>query len=195
MNQMAKAPALFAVALACWASVPMSLADPLHKFGDEGAWRHEDSGWLFPTQIGAFIRVTAPYTIDGNNDVGVQYAQVVNEHRAAAIVEVYASDSAAPDAKVETAKATAARTAGAAARLESDQTFQLDARSELRGVKVTYTSDAGSNRSQTSLYFIASERWIVKILAQNAGDNAGQVLDAFVHDLPWDTLGVPGNLH
>jgi hypothetical protein len=195
MNQMAKALALVAVAFACWAAVPVSLADPLHKFGDEGAWRHEDSGWLFPTQIGAFTRVTAPYTIDGNNDVGVQYAQVVNQTRATAVVEVYASDSAAPDAKVETAKASAARTAGAAARLESDQAFRLDARNELHGVKVTYTSDAGSSRSQTSLYFITSERWIVKVLAQDAGENAGQALDAFVYDLPWDTLGVPGNLH
>jgi hypothetical protein len=195
MNQMAKASTLVAVAVACWAAVPMSLADPLHKFGDDGAWRHEDSGWLFPTQIGAFTRVTAPYTIDGNSDVGAQYVRVVNERRAAAVVEVYASDSAAPDAKVETAKATAAHTAGAAARLESDQAFQLDARNELHGVKVTYISDAGSNRSQTSLYFIASDRWIVKVLAQDAGENAGQALDAFVYDLPWDTLGVPGNLH
>jgi hypothetical protein len=195
MNQMAKALALVAVAVACWAAVPMSLADPLHKFGDQGAWRHEDSGWLFPAQIGAFTRVTAPYTIDGNSDVGARYVRVVNERRAAAVVEVYASDSAAPDAKVETAKATAARTAGAAARLESDQAFQLDARNELHGVKVTYTSDAGSNRSQTSLYFIENERWIVKVLAQDAGENAGQALDAFVHDLPWDTLGEPGNLH
>jgi hypothetical protein len=195
MNQMAKAPALVAVAFACWASVPVSLADPLHKFGDQGGWRHEDSGWLFPTQIGAFTRVTAPYTIDGNNDVGVQYVRVVDERRATAVVEVYASDSAAADAKLETAKATAARTAGAAARLESDQAFRLDARNNLHGVKVTYTSDAGSNKSQTSLYFIAGERWIVKVLAQDAGENAGQALDAFVYDLPWDTLGMPGNLH
>lgn len=195
MNQMAKAPALVAVALAYWASVPVSLADPLHKFGDQGTWRHEDSGWLFPNQIGAFTRVTAPYTIDGNNDVGAQYVRVVNERRAAAVVEVYASDSAAPDAKLETAKATAARTAGTAARLEPDQPFRLDARKELHGVKVTYTSDAGSSGSQTRLYYIESERWIVKILAQDAGENAGQSLDAFVHDLPWDTLGVPGNLH
>lgn len=195
MKQMAKAPALIAVALACWASVPASLADPLHKFGNEGAWRHEDSGWLFPKQIGAFTRVTVPYTIDGNNDVGVQYEQVVNEVRAAAIVEVYASDSAAADAKFETAKATAARTAGTAARLESDQPFRLDARNELHGVKVTYLSGAGSSNSRTSLYFIESDRWIVKILAQDSSENAGRVLDAFVHDLPWDTLGVPGNLH
>lgn len=195
MPQIAKTSGLWVAALISWMLSPASLADPLHKFGDEGAWRHEDSGWLFPTQIGAFTRVTAPYTIDGNNDVGVQYEQVVNEARTAAVVEVYASDSAAADAKLETAKATAARTAGAAARLESDQPFRLDPRNELHGVKVTYTSDAGSNRSQTSLYFIATDRWIVKVLAQEAGENAGQALDAFVHDLPWDTLGVPGNLH
>lgn len=194
MKQMAKAPALIAVVLACWA-VPVSLADPLHKFGDEGAWRHEDSGWLFPKQMGAFTRVTVPYTIDGNNDVGAQYEQVVNGTRAAAVVEVYASDSAAADAKLENAKATAARTAGTVARLESDQAFRPDARNELHGVKVTYTSDAGSRRAQTSLYFIESGRWIVKILAQHAGENADRALDAFVHGMRWDTLGVPGNLH
>lgn len=194
MKQMAKASTLIAVALAYWA-VPVSLADPLHKFGNEGAWRHEDSGWLFPRQIGAFTRVTTPYAIDGNNDVGVQYEQVVNETRAAAVVEVYASDSAAADAKLEAAKAAAARTAGAAARLESDQAFRPDERNELHGVKVTYASDADSRRAQTNLYFIESDRWIVKILAQNAGENADRALDAFVQGLPWDTLGVPGNLH
>lgn len=189
---MTKAQTLIVIALATWACIPASLADPLHKFGSDGAWRHEDSGWLFPKEIGAFTRVTAPYTIDGNNDVGVQYEQVANEARTSAVVEVYASDSAAADAKLETAKATAARTAGAAARLESEQAIRLDARDGLAGVKVTYTSDAESHRSQTSLYFIETDRWIVKILA-TAQD--GEALDAFVHALPWDTLGVPGNLH
>ena len=79
----------FAVAALAWCwSVQASLADPLHKVGDEGAWRHADSGWLFPKQIGGFARVTAPYTIDGNNDVGANYEHVVNGLRTTAVIEV-----------------------------------------------------------------------------------------------------------
>ena len=184
------------IALA-WLSAPAGLADPLHKAGNEGAYRHEDSGWLFPKQLGDFTRVGAPYTIDGNNDVGAQYEQARNGPRADAVVDVYASDSAAADAKMENAKAGAARKAGAAARLESEQAFHLDGRAALRAVKVSYASVAESPPSRTSLYFIETERWIVKVLAstQAAGEEADKRLDAFVHELPWDTLGTPGDLH
>jgi hypothetical protein len=198
MHQMAKAQGLFVIALACSLFGPASLADPMHKYGNAGAYRHEHSGWLFPKQVGDFARVGEPYLIDGSSsDIGGEYAQGMNEARVSASVEVYGSDSVASDAKLENAKASAARKAGTAAHLQEEGSFQLGARDDLSAVKVTYVPEAKSQRSQTRLYFITTERWVVKVLASigTADDDAGKTLDAFVRDLPWNTLGVdPGDL-
>ena len=193
---MAKTPALVLIALAGWLCSVGSLADPLHKVGDQSAWRHEHSGWLFPKQIGAFTRIGLPYTIDGNSDVGGRYEQAGSEPRVSAAVDVYAADSAAADAKFQNAKASTARLAGASARVTSEEPFRLGAPGDFRAIKVTYVSDA-ETKSESSLYFIETERWIVKVFAstQATGPDAGERLDAFVNALPWDTLNSPGLLH
>jgi hypothetical protein len=193
MHQMAKAQGLFVIALACSLVGPASLADPMHKYGNEGAYRHEHSGWQFPKQVGDFTRVGEPYLIDGNSsDAGGEYAQGLADVRVAATVEVYGSDSVASDAKLENAKASAVRNAGAAAHLQSEQPFPL-ARDGLSAVKVMFAPEPKA-QSQTSLYFVTTDRWVVKVLA-STGKDAGKTLDAFVRDLPWDTLGVdPGDL-
>ena len=193
---MAKAQGLFVIALACSLFGPAGLADPMHKYGNAGAYRHEHSGWLFPKQVGDFTRLGEPYLIDGSSsDIGGEYAQGQNETRVAASVEVYGSDSVASDAQLKNAKTSAARKAGAAAHLQAEEPFQL--RDELSAVKVTYVPEAKAQRSQTRLYFVTTERWVVKVLASigTEDDDAGRTLDAFVRDLPWNTLGVdPGDL-
>lgn len=163
-------------------------ADPLHPFGNEGAWRHEYSGWQFAKQVGDFSRVQAPYTIDGNNDVGVRY-----EHAAglSAVVEVYLADSAAPDAKLEGAKASAAQKAGESAHIHSERSFRIGAHQVVRGTKITYAADD----AQTSLYFFEANRWTVKVLGSASGNSSDKVLDAFVRALPWESLGDPAALH
>lgn len=167
----------------------ISSADPLHPFGNEGAWRHEYSGWQFPKVVGGFSRVMAPYTIDGNNDVGVRYE---NASGIIAIVEVYVADSAAPDATLDGAKANAAKTAGESAHMQSERPFPIEAHNaSVRGTKVTFAADD----ARTRLYFFAADRWSVKVLGAASGDDADKVLDSFVHALPWDTLGDPTALH
>lgn len=150
-------------------------ADPLHPFGNEGAWRHEYSGWQFTKQVGDFSRVMPPYTIDGNNDAGVTYE---NASGLTVVVEIYLADSAATDATLDGAKASA----GKSAQVESEQPFRVG---EHRGVKVTYVD------LPTTLYFFKEQRWTVKV----SGNGPGKVLDAFVRALPWDSLGDSTALH
>ena len=177
------------LATALWCSV--STADPLHQFGTEGAWRHEFSGWQFAKQVGGFSRVMQPYTIDGNNDAGVRYEKASGGPRLSAVVEIYLADSAAPDAKLAGAKASAERKAGESAHVKSEAAFQIGERSDVRGTKVTYVADG---QQSTSLYFFEASRWTVKVLGSaDAPDD--EAFDAFVRALPWNTLGDPSALH
>jgi len=175
----------------------MSTADPLHPFGNEGAWRHEYSGWQFAKQVGGFSRELAPYTIDGNDDAGVSYEYASSGPRITAIVEIYLADSAAPDATLDGARASAARKAGDSAHAQAEQPFRVDAREAVRGIKITYAADGTPTGAQTSLYFFEASRWTVKVLGStdSASDDTGKVLDAFVQALPWKTLGDPAALH
>lgn len=163
-------------------------ADSLHPFGNEGAWRHEYSGWQFARQVAGFSRVIPPYTIDGNNDAGVRYE---NTSGVSAVVEIYLADSAATDAKLDGAKASAAQKAGGSARVQSERPFRIKEHKDARGTKITYAA----NDASTSLYFFEANRWTVKVLGSASGDDPSKVLDAFVRALPWDTLGDPTALH
>jgi hypothetical protein len=191
---MGKTAASAAWLFVAWLSSSTSLADPLHSYGSEGAWRHEHSGWLFPKQVGRFARVLAPYTIDGNDDVGAQY-QAAGESRLAVVVEIHAIDSAAAEAKLDGAKANAVRKAGDSASVTAEQPFAIDTREGIRGIKVIYA--AKSPGTQTTLYFFEMNRWVVKVLGHTATsvDANGKTLDAFVQALPWNTLGDPTALH
>lgn len=193
MTPTGKMPRLIAPLLAGWLCCATTFADPAHKVGDDGAWCHVDSGWMFPARVGEFTRIRPPYTIDGNNDVGAQYQQP----NAAAIVEIYAADSAAADATLIGAKANAARKAGELAHATADESFRIDAKQDLSGVKVSYVAEPESSGPQTHLYFFATDRWHVKVLvtAPTASANAAQAPDTFVQSLPWNTLGTESGIH
>ena len=196
MRQMCNAPRRILAAVALAMIGQMGLADPLHKGGGEGAYRHEDSGWVFPKQIGAFARVGAPYTIDGNNDVGAEYEKAMDDVRATAVVEVYSSDSAAEHAKLTTSKAAVESKSGPSGRVQSEDPFVIENKPELAGVRVTYTTDPEVKGSRTSLYLLRTEQWIVNIRTTTDGVDASKLFDDFVRDLRWETLGVdPGDLH
>lgn len=187
---------LIALLIASILTSVASMADPLHKYGNEGAWCHVDSGWMFPKDVGNFARVLQPYNIDGNNDAGAEYRQD-SGLQGAIEVDVYAADSAAMDATIDGAKSTAARKAGEGAKVESEKPFQLDAAKGLKGVKVKYAADAGTAGQQTNLYYFTTDRWHVKVLAQArlAANESDQALDAFVQALPWNTLGTNPGIH
>lgn len=184
--------ALVAAAFALLWSM-LALADPLHKFGGDGAWRHEGSGWMFPRQVGDFDRHDAPYTIDGNNDVGAEYATLAAGARRSALVDVYYADSAASGATLEGAKTMSATKRGA--RLISEQPFAVNTQHELVGIKATYEPIEGS---KAALYFFKTPHWVVTVrtTAQSDDADANTAFDELVRALPWDTLDSdPGDLH
>ena len=181
-----KNPRLPLLLLAFSLAATATLADPVHQHGNDGAWRHEYSGWMFPTHVGAFSRTMQPYTIDGNSDVGVQYRAAGSA--VVAVVEVFVADSAAVDAKLEGAKASAASKAGGST-VESEQPFEVDSKTDVHGVKITYAADAKSAGARTNLYYFTSAQWHVKVFASTTQAQEAKALDAFVQALPWDTLG------
>jgi hypothetical protein len=182
---------VFAAYLLIGLASSISTADPLHPIDNEGTWRHEFSGWQFAKQVDGFSREMAPYTIDGNNDVGVAY-----EHPSGltAVVEIYLADSAAPDAKLEGAKATAEQKVGESARIQSERPFRMGAHKAVRGTKITYAANKSAG-AHTTLYFFEANRWTVKVLGTGSGNGADKALDAFVRALPWNSLGDPTALH
>ncbi|WP_129647509.1 hypothetical protein [Peristeroidobacter agariperforans] len=197
MNRIGPKPALLALLIASTLTGAVGVADPLHKYGDDGAWCHVDSGWVFPKDVGSFARVLQPYNIDGNNDAGAEYEQESATLQGAVEVDVYAADSAATDANIDGARATAALTAGEGAIVESEQPFPIDAVKGLKGVKVMYATDTKAAGGQTNLYYFTTDRWRVKVLAhaKQAGTQSDQALDAFVRALPWNTLGTNPGIH
>ncbi len=182
--------------LAAFLSIQVALADPLHKSGMEGNYVHEGSGWIFPRQIGSAERVGAPYTIDGSNDVGAEYAMMADGRRQRTVwVEVYYPDSAASGAKLESASFAMQRDSGteAAAQLRSQEPFVA---AQVTGKKLAYESQAGSRWS--TLYFFRTPQWTVTVRshARSSDTVESKALDEFVRALRWDTLGTdPGDLH
>lgn len=183
-------------ALACAAVT----ADPLHAVGSDGEHRHEGSGWIYPLQVAEFVRTDAPYTIDGNNDVGAEYRQDTAQGRRIAVVEVYYPDSAADGARLETAKRVAQRAAGEerSVRARAEEPFAIPQAPGLDGVRIGYETRSGSAALARSLYFFRTSAWIVSVrtVAPMNDRNATPALDRFVRSLRWETLGTdPGDLH
>lgn len=174
-----------------------TVADPLHKYGDDGAWCHVESGWMFPKEVGDFVRVLQPYNIDGNNDAGAEYRQESAALSGKVEVEVYAADSAAKDANMDGARATAAHKAGADAKVDSEQPFEIAGMNGLNSVKIKYATNAGAAAGQTTLYYVSTDRWRVKVLAQagSTSSSSDRALDAFVQSLPWNSLGTNPGIH
>jgi hypothetical protein len=140
--------------------------------------------------------VLQPYSIDGNNDAGAEYRQE-SLQGGAIEVDVYAADSAATDANIDGAKATAARKSGEGAKVESEKPFKIGAVKGLNGVKIKYAAGASTSGEQTNLYYFTTDRWHVKVLARAklAGKQSDKALDAFVQALPWQTLGTNPGIH
>jgi len=196
MKKFGTTPALLALLIASTLGTAASAADPLHKYGNEGAWCHVGSGWMFPMEVGNFARVLQPYSIDGNDDAGAEY-EASDSLRGTVEVDLYAADSAATDASIGGAKATAARRAGEGANVESEEPFQLDAAKGLHGVKIKFATNAETSGELTQLYYFTTDRWHVKVMARarTTGNESDRALDAFVQALPWNTLGTNPGIH
>jgi hypothetical protein len=179
--------------IACFSAYSASLADPLHEI-DNGAVQHEDSGWIFPKRIGEFIRIGVPQTIDGTSDVNAYYERVVNGSRTLATVDVYPPDSAAPEVTFESSKAAIELKLGSDGRKpsQSERVFKVGKERALAGRQVVYKVGADTSGSQTSLYFIDTGKWIVKIRAavERTESDTAQKLDDFARGQAWESLGL-----
>ncbi|HMN46747.1 MAG TPA: hypothetical protein PKE27_19375 [Povalibacter sp.] len=156
-------------------------ADPLHAVGDDGTYRHEDSGWLFLTRIAAFERTGTPYTIDGNADAGAHYISR-DSATGLVVVDVFARESFAGDATLAGAKQSAQTAAGGQSSAQAEEILQLA--TGIQFVKITYRS---ADKAPVCLYFAEKKPWTVKILATGVDSDAA--VDSFVRALPWGTLG------
>lgn len=189
-SDMKHARTIAGTAMSVLLSISTCAADALHKHGIEGTWLHADSGWLFPVQVSRFSRTDLPYSIDGNNDVGVEYEHLEGGVRIRAIVEVFSIQSAAAHAVLESAQAVMQDRFGA---LASERGFSIESE-ELEGHRFEYGPTGDSN---ARLYFFRTPEWIVNIrsstvLPQRDGNDP---LDDFVRTLPWPSLGSDAGLH
>ena len=181
--------ALFLLWLAC---IPVSLADPWHQFGNQDAYWHHGSGWIFPRHIGPFELVRSPYQIDGNDDVGAEYEMMVDGVRRTAEVAIYYPNSAAAGAKLDTAKAAIQSGANQGKlALESERKLAIKLRPEIVGVQVIYSSQGDAGGIDRGLYFFQASNWIVTIrtTTEAVDTHARQAMNEFVQAQRWDTLG------
>ena len=179
--------------------IPAGFADALHKYPNRDAYWHHGSGWVYSRQAGGLELKGSPYQIDGNDDVGAEYAMELKGARRTALVDVYYPDSAASGAKLASAKAAmqAASRPDKCATSQSEAKFAIKGHPDIVGVKTTYSSEAGADCSQLGLYFFQTSAWVVTIrtTAQATDTEAAAALDAFVRALNWNTLGTDPLLH
>ena len=169
-------------------------ADPWHKFRRQDAFWHHGSGFVFPRHVGQLELIGTPAEIDGNIDIIVEYAVKGSASLRAATVGLYAPTSAAPGAKLDTARAAlqAETDAKKCATSVSEKNFELTSQSGIAGTKIELAPKAGdgANCVASSLYFFQAAHWIISVrTAATAMDSdAARVFDEFVRALRWETL-------
>jgi hypothetical protein len=185
------------IGAACWVSAVFASTVVAEDFAarPDGAFEHVASGWVFPRQVGDFVRGQDPALIEGQQDAYANYQRVANGLTTNATVFVYPSDSPAGDASLEGARAAIAadlKKGGGLSQVFSEGPFRVGDSPELVGEKTFYKIGIGANSSQTNLYYFDLGRWIVKvrISVQKTEKDTFRLLDAFVRGLPWAELGV-----
>ena len=163
---------LFA-ALACLAFTQLSSADTIHTL-PEGGYYHHQSGWVFPETIGDFSLAGAPQDLNGTDDVVAYYARVHNGVRTVAAVNIYAPDSAEPQTRPASIKATPV-------------IVEISKQPKLRAAKVVYKE---GKTSRATAYFVEMGAWIVRIRASVPATDkeVAPAIEAFVRGQRWDRV-------
>ena len=166
-------PLRLVAALACCALAPTAPADTIHAILGGGYYHHQ-SGFVFPEKIGDFTLVGVPQDINGTDDVGAYYARVAGGVRTVASVNVYTPDSAEPETRPASVKA-------------KPVTMEISKQPRLRATKVVFKE---GKSSRTTLYFIDTGNWIVKVRATTPITDKGSapVLDTFARSQRWESL-------
>lgn len=162
-----------ALLLATVLAVPgVVVADPLHSVNGSSLWRHEFSGWLFPTEVAGLQRVGYPYQLDGGDSAGVEYVAPGGAGIELEIQVLLGTDLPAPMEGVPYAPTTATDKQGT--RIATVENGKLVAR-----------------------YLVFWQAWAVRIIAKVPADteNAATKLDVAVDALPWGSLGAQERLH
>jgi hypothetical protein len=161
----------------------------------DSAFEHVASGWVFPKQVGEFVRRDDPRVVDGLQDAYAAYDRTANGLSTYVTVYVYPADSPVADAPLEGARQAIAENlakSGGLAQVFSEGPFRVGASPELIGEKTFYKIGMGPDSSQTNLYYFDLGKWVVKvrITVQKTEKDTFRLVDAFVRGLPWDELGV-----
>ena len=160
-------------ALACLTLTQPCLADTIHTQAGGGYYHHQ-SGWVFPEKIGEFSLVGVPQDITGTDDFGAYCARVHKGARTVASVHVYTPDSAEPETRPASIKAT-------------PLAMEISRKPKLRATKLVY-KDGKSSRA--TAYFVETGAWIVKIRASVPATDkeTAPALEAFARGQRWDSL-------
>lgn len=162
-----------ALLLATVLAVPgVVVADPLHSVSGSSLWRHEFSGWLFPTEVAGLQRAGFPYQLDGGDSAGVEYAAPAGNGIELEINVLLGTDLPGPMEGVPYAPTTA---------------------TDKQGTRVATVE----NGKLVARYLVFWQSWAVRIVAKVPADteNAAAKLDAAVDALPWGSLGASERLH
>jgi hypothetical protein len=162
-------------------------ADPLHKVGSEGAWQHEQSGWLFSRRIADFDRMGAPWEIDGTTDVGAEYQRTIDGRSASLTVSIYATDSQTSGASLPAAQIGVTGDTGVV-KLQCASDFPVDAIQGLDGRKMIF-AERPEDVHTSALYYFSNDRWVVQVRAAHIHRDDLNAVDEFVRSLEWHTLG------
>lgn len=150
----------------------VAAADPLHAVNGSSLWRHEFSGWLFPTEVAGLQRAGYPYQLDGGDSAGVEYVAPGGAGIELEINVLMGTDLPGPMEGAPYAPATSADKQGK--RVATVENGKLVAR-----------------------YLVFWQAWALRIIAKVPADteNAAAKLDAAVDALPWGSLGASERLH
>jgi hypothetical protein len=161
------------VALVCLALTQLCIGDTIHAM-DGGGYYHHQSGWIFPEKIGEFSLVGVPQDLNGTDDVGAYYARVHNGVRTVASVNVYAPDSAEPETRPASIKATAVM-------------VEISKKPKLRAAKVVYKD---GKTSRATAYFVDTGAWLVRIRASVPATDkeVAPAIETFARGQRWDRL-------
>ncbi len=159
--------------LVIWVALPsLTAADPLHSVSGTQVWRHEFSGWLFPTEVAGLQREGLPFQLDGGDSAGIRYLGPAGTGLALEIHILVGNDAPGPMEGTPFAPATAP---------------------EIHGTRVMTNTEGNA----VIYYLLRWQSWTVSIVGQapNGVASAQTILDAAVEALPWRSLGSSERLH